>query len=85
MRVPPTIIFTKFEHLINDIKARIKEEEDDTGELFTSAEKEAKILTRATEVISDYMNRVLAKLPHSKFFIYNPNSRVYGYKFEYGP
>lgn len=31
------------------------------------------------------MNRVLEELPHSQFFIFNPNSKVYGYKFEYGP
>jgi hypothetical protein len=30
------------------------------------------------------MNRVLEKLPLSKFFIFNPNSKAYGYKFEYG-
>jgi hypothetical protein len=31
------------------------------------------------------MIKVLESLPHAKFFMYNPNSRVYGYKFEYGP
>ena len=88
MRVFPTILFTKFDHLVNDIKARIKaeeEEEDDDEKKLKPAEKEAKIVNRATEVISDYMNRVLDELPRSKFFIFNPNSKKYGYKFEYGP
>ena len=29
------------------------------------------------------MNRVLEVLPRAQFFIFNPNSKVYGYKFEY--
>lgn len=85
MRVPPTIIFTKLEHLFNDTKARIREEEEDTGDEFPPEEKEKRIIDRATEVISDYMNRVLKHLPEAKFFIFNPNSRVFGYKFVYGP
>ena len=88
IRVFPTIIFTKFDHLINDIKARIKaeeEEEEDEEKKLKPAEKERKVVARVTEVISDYMNRVLEELPHSQFFIFNPNSKVYGYKFEYGP
>ncbi len=85
MRVTPTIIFTKFEHLGNDIKSRIKEEEEETGEEMNAADKEARIIGRFTEVITNYMVKVLEDLPEAKFFIYNPNSRIYGYRFEYGP
>jgi hypothetical protein len=85
MRLTPTIIFTKFEHLVNDIKSRIKEEEEENGEQMSTADREARIITRSTEVVTNYMVKVLESLPHAKFFMYNPNSRVYGYKFEYGP
>ena len=30
------------------------------------------------------MNRILNNLPDSKFFIFNPNSKKYGYKFSEG-
>lgn len=83
MRVSPTIVFTKFEHLVNDIKAKIIEQEEEQEIEFTSSEKDIKILSRATEVITDYMNKVLLELPNSKFFIFNPNSKQYAYKFEY--
>jgi hypothetical protein len=83
MRISPTIIFTKFEHLVNDIKAKIIEQEEEQDIQLTLAEKEIKILSRATEIITEYMNKVLLELPHSKFFIFNPNSRQYAYKFEY--
>jgi|LauGreDrversion4_2_1035121.scaffolds.fasta_scaffold146911_2 GTP-binding protein EngB required for normal cell division len=85
MRITPTIIFTKFDHLGNDIKSRIKEEEEENGEEMNAADKEARIISRYTEVITNYMVKVLEDLPEAKFFIYNPNSRIYGYRFEYGP
>lgn len=62
IRVFPTIIFTKFDHLINDIRARIKadeEDEEDEEKKLTPALREAKVNERIGEVISDYMNRVL--------------------------
>ena len=40
MRVSPTIIFTKFEHLVNDIKAKIKELEEEEDKEFTQSEKD---------------------------------------------
>jgi hypothetical protein len=83
MRVSPTIIFTKFEHLVNDIKSKIIEQEEEQEIEFTSEEKEIKIISRSTEVITEFMNKVLFELPKSKFFIFNPLSKQYGYKFEY--
>jgi len=84
MRFTPTIIFTKYEHLISDFKSRIKQEEEESEEKMSSTEKEMRIISRSTEVISDYMKKVLYDLPQAKFFIFNHNSRVYGYRFEYG-
>lgn len=88
MRVFPTIIFTKLEHLANDIKCKIIESEEEEEVKFSNSEKDQKILSRATEVITDYMNKVLEQLPRSKFFIFNPSSKdskkyQFAYKFEY--
>jgi hypothetical protein len=59
MRFTPTIIFTKYDHLYNDFKARIKEEEEESGDDMSSTEKETRIISRSTEVISNYMEKVL--------------------------
>ena len=84
MRFTPTIIFTNYEHLNNDIKSRIREEEEESGEHMSSTEIETRIISRSTEVISNYMKGVLDYLPQAKFFIFNPKLQVYGYRFEYG-
>ena len=81
MRIPPTIVFTKFEHLINDIISRIKEEEEENGEEISKPEKEARIIERSSQIITDYMKKILNNLPYAKFFIFNPKSRIYGYSF----
>jgi F0F1-type ATP synthase assembly protein I len=59
MRFTPTIIFTKYDHLYNDFKARIKQEEEESEENMSSTEKEMRIISLSTEVISDYMKKVL--------------------------
>jgi sugar-specific transcriptional regulator TrmB len=81
MRIPPTIVFTKFEHLINDIISRIKEEEEENGEEISKPEKEARIIERSSQIITDYMKKILNNLPNAKFFIFNPKSWIYGYSF----
>ncbi len=59
MRFTPTIILTKYDHLYNDFKARIKQEEEESEENMSSTEKEMRIISLSTEVISDYMKKVL--------------------------
>ncbi len=46
--ITPTIIFTKFEHCINDLKARLKAEQDDLEEeeWLSNQEKEKIILEK---------------------------------------
>jgi hypothetical protein len=39
------------------------------------------ILEKINQIIQDYVEDITAHLVHCKFFIYNPYSKVYGYKF----
>jgi hypothetical protein len=40
MKIPTTIIFTKFQNHVNDIKAKLKETEDESGEVVDPIKKE---------------------------------------------
>ena len=83
MPVPPTVVFTKFENHLNDIKTKIIEQLKEKDEEISAAEKDQRIEKRAIEVIANFFTNITADLPKTKFFLFNPGRATSGYKFNY--
>jgi hypothetical protein len=82
MSVPPTVVFTKFQNHLNDIKAKISESED--AEDLSKSELAELLSTRSKEVISSFFTKVSDALPACRFFLFDPSrgtSDIKAYKF----
>jgi hypothetical protein len=82
MSVPPTVVFTKFQNHLNDIKAKISESED--AEDLSKSELAERLSTRSKEVISSFFTKVSDALPACRFFLFDPSrgtSDIKAYKF----
>lgn len=86
MKLHPTVIYTKIENLMNDIRCKIIEERiDDVNVLKTKEEVDHRVLYKLKYIIDEYSNEICESLPHSRFVIYDPKNRDFEYRFVRAP
>jgi len=85
MPVPPTVVFTKFENHLNDIKTKIIEQLREKDEEIDAKEMEKRIEKRAIEVVSKFFHDITHNqgLSRARYFLFNPGRATSCYEFNY--